>query len=822
MNRSLRERLAAAAAALHDAALLTAIFYAPIFWGQVAIPETHSLGQISSSGGQTLVAGLVGLAALAALCARWLQGNWFARTPNAVHLPVVLLLATAGVSTVFSVNPHASNIELARLATGALFFLLVAHRAMLPPSRVSVVASAFACSAVLAIFIPIPAEAGLSIKLFTVIAIGITVAVMVTQRDDPNPQRWWLNALILSAALVVALYGWREKLAVARDLDNPTWQIFSTFFNPNPLGGFFAMVFPLALSATLAAALLTRRLLWAFCAVALAVTIVPTNSKGAMLAFAVSALLYIALLVSQSGRARSLARPLLLAGVVALIIVGVLIFQVEPLRARLADEIGTQSASNMFRILTWQGTIRLTHAYPWLGVGPGAFKYAFPKYAIAGYVEASHQDYLQMFAELGIFGGVVFLWLLGAVLFTGGRAIQAAPDFRGRVTAIGAICCVAALMVHSFLDYDWYIGVINLTFWLVAAMLVTAANGDPVPAPPEEESVKPRRKRRKARSNPQPVQTPEDEPQRTAWWRIAGRAIAVATLCLIIFACVQTPARNALAQEPLDEGDAYAISGGTTDESRRQAALMAFERYDRARRYDPGWADAWERYGLILGTIRGLDEGIEAIQRAREFSPTSFRPFLSMAQLYEHYNQLEQAAELYQRGLSLFPNHTNMMKRLADVYRRMGQDEKALQIYARMVEGEDDPYNRYRALSDVDVDTNFAYAYYELGVSAQRTAEQGQSDGLQAALEDDNEALRVIADYWRIAAPYDEMFIRLGRARADRRIPMKMLEAKVRWRMSEVYQQLGRTSEAEEQHRLAAQAWPNVERLIAAEEGSPG
>jgi len=225
---------------------------------------------------------------------------------------------------------------------------------------------------------------------------------------------------------------------------------------------------------------------------------------------------------------------------------------------------------------------------------------------------------------------------------------------------------------------------------------------------------------------------------------------------------------------------------------------------------------------LILGTIRGLDEGIEAIQRAREFSPTSFRPFLSMAQLYEHYNQLEQAAELYQRGLSLFPNHTNMMKRLADVYRRMGQDEKALQIYARMVEGEDDPYNRYRALSDVDVDTNFAYAYYELGLSAQRTAEQGQSDGLQAALEDDNEALRVIADYWRIAAPYDEMFIRLGRARADRRIPMKMLEAKVRWRMSEVYQQLGRTSEAEEQHRLAAQSWPDVERLIAAEEGSPG
>jgi len=822
VNRSLRERLAAAAAALHDAALLTAIFYAPIFWGQVAIPETHSLGQISSSGGQTLVAGLVGLAALAALCARWLQGNWFGRTPNAVHLPVVLLLATAGVSTVFSVNPHASKIELARLATGALFFLLVAHRAMLPPSRVSVVASAFACSAVLAIFIPITAEAGLAIKLFTVIAIGITVAVMVTQRDDPNPQRWWLNALILSAALVVALYGWREKFAVARELDNPTWQIFSTFFNPNPLGGFLAMVFPLALSAALAAALLTRKLLWGFCAVVLAVTIVPTYSKGAMLAFAVSGLLYIALLVAQSGRARSLARPLLVAGVLALVVLGLLIFQVAPVRARLADEIGTQSASNMFRILTWQGTVRLTHAYPWLGVGPGAFKYAFPKYAIAGYVEAAHQNYLQMFAELGIFGGVVFLWLLGAVLFTGGRAIAAAQGFRGRVTAIGAICCVGALMVHSFLDYDWYIGAINLTFWLVAAMLVTAANGDPVTAPPEEESVKLRRKRRKARSGNQPIQTQDDEPENRAWWRPVGRAAAVAALCLIIFACVQTPARNVLAQEPLDEGDAYAMSGGTTDESRRQAALMAFERYDRARRYDPGWADAWERYGMILGTVRGLDEGIEAIQHARELSPTSFRPFTSMAQLYEVYGQYEKAAEMCQRGLTLFPNRTATMNLLAAAYQKMGRQEEALEVYKRIAAGENAPYNRYRALADVDVDTNFAFAHYALGLAIQRAYAHDQSTGLQPALEDYNRALQVIADYWRIAAEYDNMFTLLRRPRANRTNDMKMLEAKVRWRMSEVYQQLGKTSEAEEQHRLAAQSWPDVERLIAAEEGSPG
>ncbi len=358
MTRSAKQRLAAAVAGLHDAALLIVIFYAPIFWGQVAIPETHSLGAISSSAGQTLAAGLIGLAALAALCARWLEGKWLERVRNAVHLPAGLLLVLAGISTVFSVNPHASKIELARLTIGVLLFLLVANRRLLPPSRVGLVASTFACSVVLAIFIPIPAEAGLAIKLFVVMAIGIAVAVMVTQRDDPDALRWWRNALILSAALVVALYGWREKLAVARELGNPTWQIFSTFFNPNPLGGFFAMVFPLALSATLAAALLARRLLWGFCAVVLAAAILPTYSKGAMLAFAVGALVYVVLLAGRSQRARRIGRGLLVAGALALLVLGMLVLRVEPVRARVAGAIGTQSASNMFRILTWQGSLR--------------------------------------------------------------------------------------------------------------------------------------------------------------------------------------------------------------------------------------------------------------------------------------------------------------------------------------------------------------------------------------------------------------------------------------------------------------------------------
>ena len=58
------------AAVVHDVALLIAVFYAPILWGGVAIPETHSAGTLSASVGQAFVASFIGIAVLAALVGR--------------------------------------------------------------------------------------------------------------------------------------------------------------------------------------------------------------------------------------------------------------------------------------------------------------------------------------------------------------------------------------------------------------------------------------------------------------------------------------------------------------------------------------------------------------------------------------------------------------------------------------------------------------------------------------------------------------------------------------------------------------------------------
>lgn len=814
-----------AAAVVHDVALLIAVFYAPILWGGVAIAEIHSAGTLSASAGQAFVASFVGIAAVAAILARWLQGKGPAVLPSAVNLPAVVLLAISALSTVFSVSRHASVLELARLTVGVLLFWLVANRSLLPATPANLVAASFGCSVIFTPLIAIPGEAGVALKLFAIVALAATCAIIVARREDTDPTRWLLVALVLSAAIVVALYGLREKVEVLHlDDPNPSWQIFSTFFNPNPLGGFLAMVFPLAFSLTLAAAMLWQWLLWEFCAVLLALAILPTYSKGAMLAFVVAMGCYGIFMAWQSPTARRVLRWVLAIVVLGALTLGLATWQATPVRSRLTSALGAQQASNMFRILTWKGTVRVAAAHPWIGVGPSGFKYVYPKYAITGYVEAAHQNYLQMFAELGVVGGVTFLWLLGAVVFTGKRALGAAKDFPGRARAIACLCTLIAFLVHSFLDYDWYIGAIGVTFWLMAGLLAHQALNRRVLALPSSE-VASRARRRRARADTQPAPRQLPEARDLPWPRsIGGRTAAVLVVALVLSACVWRPARNALAQQAINRGDDALMSGN---------ARAVARHYGKATEHDPDWARAWDRFGVIIGftgsvpdSAEGEDasqeliqQGERAIKRAIELEPTNHGPRVSLARLYEETGRMDEAVQRYREALELFPNYTKTLLRLADAYRKLGQEEDALRTYRRLAALEDSPANAYRALADVDIDTNYGFVHYQLGrVAVQDYDENGDRASLETALSEFNAALRVVRDYFITAEPTDRMFRMLRRPREVRTEDMKKLEAQLRWRLAQVHERLGERERAVEERSAARVIWPQVAEAVAAED----
>lgn len=771
---------------VHDACLLAAVFYAPLYWGGF------------TAAGQSFAAWLIGIAALAALAARFSGGLRLALIPNAVHLPLAVFLAISAVSALFSVSVHASSLELSRLAMGALLFGLVANRAAMPPAPAKPVAALFACFAVALPFVHVAGEADITLDLFSIAAAVLVCALMLADSLRPDPIRWYWQAMVMVAAFPIALTGLKEKLINYFVLKNPTWRIFATFFNPNPLGGYLAMNIPVALSAAVAAARRWRRALWAVAAALLVLALLPTYSKGALVGLMAAMVVWAVLIARASANPR---RNLCIAlgsfallGVAALVTLAVS----SSLRARVFGMLGSESASNMFRVLTWKSTLMMAADHLWLGIGPGAFKHAFPRYAIVGYVEAAHENYLQILAEQGVLGAAAFLWLMGAVLFTGLRAVRRAPSLGEKALSIGALGAVTVLLVHSLFDYDWYIGAIGLNFWLLAGLLAHGAHGRAVQAA-EEPSARTTRgrgaRRRRASLRPGP-------------WQVAG------ALCLIgvVAACITVSTRNALAQRAANRASRAiaaaqrALQEGDVEQLRAQRAEA--ERYLQAAvDYAPNWPQVLSQLGLI----KGGTEGEELIKRAVSLEPTDFQWRVALAQHYQRNGDLETALTYYQQALERFPISTRLLRQLAETKQKLGDEESALELYRCMVEMEHSPYQRYRAL-DVDVDTEYAYAHYHLGRAAQR-------EGLPTeAVHEFQEVLRVIGDYQYRGKKTDEMFAAVGRPREDRAGKLQVLEAMTRWRLSEAYRKLGDAQTADIHAQIAAELLPEVAQMVARED----
>lgn len=212
-----------------------------------------------------------------------------------------------------------------------------------------------------------------------------------------------------------------------------------------------------------------------------------TQSRGGLLAFFLMLLVFAPGWLWAEGKLSRRGLGLLAAGFVVL--VGLTL--ISPVGKRIFDPVtrARQLHSQMFRVYTWQGDLRMIHARPWLGTGPNTFASAYGQYQIAGFARHAHQIYLHAAAEMGWGGALVLLWLFGAALYLGVRGIaqvrrtELPAQERAFLTSV-AIAQGAAtfgLLLHGLFDSDWlYLGM-QLTL-LLQAVLVWRLTGTPAPA----------------------------------------------------------------------------------------------------------------------------------------------------------------------------------------------------------------------------------------------------------------------------------------------------------------------------------------------------
>lgn len=241
----------------------------------------------------------------------------------------------------------------------------------------------------------------------------------------------------------------------------------ATLANPNVLASYLAMMIPIVFSLLLYESKKSKKkLLLTFSLITMVICLILTRSRAGWLAL-VGAMSFL-LLIEKKKR---------LAVGLTLIIIVVASILIPSVNARLRTIFDL--IVNKERIYGAKSALQMIKDYPLTGIGVNTFYHVYPQYQLPEAKEHlvhAHNIFLQIGAEIGLFGVVTLLWLLIRVFKIGWEILRKAKDDYLRALAIGLLASLIAFLIDQEFDSTWWLERLFIFFWVLLAVLLAARN----------------------------------------------------------------------------------------------------------------------------------------------------------------------------------------------------------------------------------------------------------------------------------------------------------------------------------------------------------
>lgn len=238
-------------------------------------------------------------------------------------------------------------------------------------------------------------------------------------------------------------------------------RVYATLENPNVLGQYLVLVIPIAFALLWSAKKPGEKVAFSVVLVAMVLCLIFTWSRAAWIGVVLAIALY---LVMKDRRWVAL-------GILALIILPFVL--PESIMSRLMSIGNMKDSSTAYRVSVWIASARIAIDYllTGIGLGTGAFERVYPGYALngAGFALHSHNFYLQLVVEMGIFALILFL----LIIFSSYKQIVSVKE-KNSVNKNVALAVGGALIGYMFegmAEHVWYNYRMILIFWIYLAIL---------------------------------------------------------------------------------------------------------------------------------------------------------------------------------------------------------------------------------------------------------------------------------------------------------------------------------------------------------------
>ena len=301
------------------------------------------------------------------------------------------------------------------------------------------------------------------------------------------------------------------------------------------------------------------------------------------------------------------------------------------------------------RAAIWKYTIPMIKDYPLLGSGIGSFKYNSLRYQAKffdqgdnralypyGVADKTHNEYLQLWVELGIIGLIIFIWLIFAYFNYGLKILKREKDRYKQGVIIGLMGSVMAFLIDSIFWFPLHHSFTSFLFWLCLGLLV-------VMGLKEDKAVC------KSKSNKKRISAKNDIHQFKPLL-----AISIVLLAVILSISAAKPFIARI----------YWYNG--FKEIEKENWDRAIKKYEIALKWDPYLGEVYYDIGKILQNKELYGVATEYLEKAEKYIDHPDLP-LDLAIIYLKSGKLDKAATKLKQAISYQPDEKSMLPLYAEL-----------------------------------------------------------------------------------------------------------------------------------------------------------